>query len=412
MRFLYTIGIGFYGLGVRIAALFGHRLARLLVAGWRKPMPPMPSGRVAWFHASSLGEFEQARPVIEALRQRDADVQVVLTFFSPSGYEVRKDYAEADVVLYLPLDTPRNARRLIETMHPTVAFFVKYDHWFNMLHELHRQQIPTYLFSAIFRPGQYLFRPWGRWFLGQIGRCYSHLFVQNEQSLQLLHQHGIAHCTLAGDTRYDRVQQLVQLAPRNAVLDTFVQGCDNGVVVAGSTWPPDERILHQWADTVLKGCKLVVAPHQIHEEHLQQIEVLFPGSVRYSTCLRDNAEAQRARVLIIDNIGMLATLYRYARVAYIGGGFGVGIHNILEAVAYGKPVLFGPNYAKFQEAHDLIALGGAWSIADSAAGVQTMHILLCDNDRYEAAQQACLELMGRNVGSTNIILNHNLFDLH
>lgn len=417
MRKLYTLGIYLYTLGIRLAALFGHRNARLMVQGWplttgHRPLTTdhcsLATDHWVWFHAASLGEFEQARPVLEAYRQRHPDTKVLLTFFSPSGYEVRKNYPLADRVAYLPMDTPHNARRLLDAYRPVAAFFVKYEFWYNYLRELRRRQIPTYLFSAIFRPEQYFFHPYGRWFLKQIRLCYRHIFVQNEESLQLLARHGI-DATLAGDTRFDRVHQIAQAAEPDAVAERFLQGHDGPVLVAGSTWPPDEQLLAR-----LHECKewfpdrIIIAPHEIHEEHLQQIERLFPGSVRYSSLTSSTSltspTSSTSQVLIIDNIGILSKLYRYATVAYIGGGFGVGIHNILEAVAYGKPVVFGPNYHKFQEAHDLIDLGGC-IILDEHPDVSFLRKLFTDDDIYHAASDACMQLMRRNLGSTDIILH-------
>lgn len=407
MRGLYTIGIWFYCFGVHVAAACGHRNARLMLRGWhhwREELAKLDGRPVVWFHAASLGEFEQARPVLESYRERHPDHQVLLTFFSPSGYEVRKNYAKADTVCYLPPDLPLTVHRFIrQTNNLQAAFFVKYDFWFNYLGALRKSHVPTYIFSAIFRPEQYFFKPWGRWFIRQLRDCFTHLFVQNEESLQLLRSHGIDHCSLAGDTRYDRVNQIVQTAERDAVVEKFLDGYDGKVLVAGSTWPPDEQLLarlresKQWFPE-----RIIIAPHEIHEEHLRSIEALFPDSVRYSRLsASDNAAS---RVLIIDNIGLLSKLYRYATVAYIGGGFGVGIHNILEAVAYGKPVVFGPNYHKFQEAHDLIDLGGCM-IVDEHPDVSFLRKLFTDDDIYHATSDACMQLMRRNLGSTTKIMD-------
>lgn len=407
MRGLYTIGIWFYCFGVHVAAACGHRNARLMLRGWhhwREELSKLDGRPVVWFHAASLGEFEQARPVLESYRERHPDHQVLLTFFSPSGYEVRKNYPKAEAVCYLPPDLPLTVHRFIrQSNNLQAAFFVKYDFWFNYLGALRKSHVPTYIFSAIFRPEQYFFKPWGRWFIRQLRDCFTHLFVQNEESLQLLRSHGIDHCSLAGDTRYDRVNQIVQTAERDAVVEKFLDGYDAKVLVAGSTWPPDEQLLarlresKEWFPE-----RIIIAPHEIHEEHLRSIEALFPDSVRYSRLsASDNAAS---RVLIIDNIGLLSKLYRYATVAYIGGGFGVGIHNILEAVAYGKPVVFGPNYHKFQEAHDLIDLGGCM-IVDEHPDVSFLRKLFTDDDIYHAASDACMQLMRRNLGSTTKIMD-------
>lgn len=402
MRTFYTIGIWFYMLGVRIAALFGHEKARLMVNGWKTTVPPTPAARdTAWFHAASLGEFEQARPVLEEYKRRHPESRIVVTFFSPSGYEVRKNYSQADAVLYLPPDLPHSVRRFLDTVQPTVAFFVKYEFWFNYLGALRRRGIPAYIFSAIFRPEQYFFKPWGRWYMRQLKDCFRHLFVQNEESLQLLKTHGIEHCSIAGDTRFDRVHQIAEAAERNEVVETFLQGHDDKVLVCGSTWPPDETLL---AKLKVEGerLKVILAPHVISEEHLQQIERIFPSSTRYSTL--SSGASTTNQVLIIDNIGLLSKLYRYADVAYIGGGFGVGIHNILEAVTFGKPVLFGPNYHKFQEALDIIERGGGFTHSDATTLEHNLESLLTDPEAYNRASQACTDYMNANLGSTDIIL--------
>lgn len=410
MRILYTIGIWFYTLGIRMAAAMGHPRARQMVAGWKQvdgTLGKLTDERpVAWFHAASLGEFEQARPVLEAYRQRHPDSQILLTFFSPSGYEVRKNYGQADAVCYLPPDLPGRVRRLLDAAHPEVAFFVKYEFWFNYLGMLHRRGIPTYLFSAIFRPGQYFFKPWGGWCRRQLRRCYTHIFVQNDESLHLLQTNGVERCSKAGDTRFDRVHQIAAAAEPDAVVERFLQDYEGPVLVAGSTWPPDEQLLSRMrGDNKWFPERTIIAPHEIHEEHLRSIEALFPDSIRYSRLSSSTSSASpTSHILIIDNIGILSKLYRYAMVAYIGGGFGVGIHNILEAVAYGKPVVFGPNYHKFQEAHDIIELGGGMTV-DDHPDVSLLRKWFTDDKVYQAASDACLQLMRRNLGSTDIILN-------
>lgn len=391
-----------YTLGIRVVALCGHRNAQLMVKGWKAESGKwkVESGKpTVWFHAASLGEFEQARPVLEAFRERHPDYKVLVTFFSPSGYEVRKNYAGADTVRYLPMDTPRNVRRFLDFYKPDVVFFVKYEFWFNYLGALKKRGIPTYIFSAIFRKDQYFFKWYGGWFRRQLKDCFTHLFVQNAESLQLLRSHGIEACSIAGDTRFDRVHQIALAAEGNEVVDRWLEGSrECKVLVAGSTWPPDEELLSK----VTTELKIILAPHVINEEHLRQVERLFPDSVRYSV-LKGSKDTNNSKVLIIDNIGMLSKLYRYADVAYIGGGFGVGIHNILEAVTFGKPVLFGPNYHKFQEAHDIIARGGGWSVKDGTSNA-VLERLLTDEEAYQKASQACTDYMNENLGSTDIIL--------
>lgn len=401
MRTLYTIGIWFYGFGVHVAALFGHRNARLMLRGWhhwKEEVAKLDGRPIAWFHAASLGEFEQARPVLERFLERHPDHQVLLTFFSPSGYEVRKNYPKAQAVCYLPPDLPITVRCFTKRLHNLQAvFFVKYDFWFNYLGALRKAGVPVYLFSAIFRPSQYFFKPWGSWFIHQISDCYTHIFVQNSESLQLLKSHGVERCSTAGDTRFDRVHQIAVAAERDEKVERWLEGYDGKVLVGGSTWPPDEEMIAE----KVKGNKIILAPHVISEEHLCQIERLFTDSVRYSKC----GDGCHQRVLIIDNIGMLSKLYRYAAVAYIGGGFGVGIHNILEAVTFGKPVLFGPNYHKFQEARDIIARGGGFSHSDADGLQRNLEPLLGDPAALERASQACREYMLANLGTTDKIMN-------
>ena len=407
MRILYSIGIWFYTLGIRVAVLFGHEKAGQMVAGWKRVPDELAKlsheRHTVWFHAASLGEFEQARPVLEEYRRRHPDHQVLVTFFSPSGYEIRKNYALADAICYLPMDTPRNARRFVLAADPDTVFFVKYEFWYNYLNAIKNWGAKTYIFSTIFRPGQYFFKWYGGWFKKQLGRCFEHLFVQNEESLKLLKSHGVSQCSLAGDTRFDRVHQIALAADGDAVAESFLNGYDGKVMVAGSTWPPDEELISKLR-IENPELRIILAPHVINEEHLKQIEGLMPDSIRYSRLSNEPGSPNTSRVLIIDNIGLLSKLYRYADVAYIGGGFGVGIHNILEAVTFGKPVLFGPNHRKFKEACDIIALGGGFSHTDGDTLARNITPLLTDNDAYRRASQACTSYMEVNLGSTDKIL--------
>ncbi len=409
MRALYSFGIRCYALGVRIASPFNVK-ARQMVDGWRQTfgrltVAPVGKDRTAWFHASSLGEFEQARPVIEGFHKRHPEYKICVTFFSPSGYEVRKNYAEADFVSYLPMDTPANASRFVNLLHPTVVFFVKYDFWFNYLDQLRRRNIPTFIFSAIFRPDQYFFKWYGGWYLRHLQKCFAHLFVQNGESQKLLQQHGVEQVSIAGDTRFDRVNAIAQGAKRFEEIEQFLSlHGGTKVLLAGSSWEPDERNLKLYMDHVGKGVTLVLAPHVISESHLAHIESLFGKErcVRYSHIAEANPATD---ILVIDNIGMLSSLYRYADVAYIGGGFGRGIHNILEAITFGKPVVFGPNYHKFKEACDIIELGGGFSYSAYNQLQATLDSLTGNPDAYKAAAQVCLSYMGENIGSTDIILS-------
>lgn len=412
MRILYSIGIGIYAGGVRIAALFNNK-AKLMAEGWKRTFDSLSEAhladvRTSWFHASSLGEFEQARPVLEQFKRNHPEYKICVTFFSPSGYEVRKNYADADLVCYLPMDTRANAARLIRLMQPDVAFFVKYDFWFNILGQLARRGTPTYIFSAIFRPQQYFFKWYGSWFRKQLKRCYTHLFVQNEESLQLLQSNGITQCSIAGDTRFDRVHAITQEAKSFPVVEKFIDAHPGAkVIVAGSSWEPDEARLSQYLDSNASPI-LILAPHVISGSHLDAIEnSLFAthSCVRYSQLANGQGD-NAARILIIDNVGMLASLYRYAHAAYIGGGFGAGIHNILEAVTFGKPVVFGPRYRKFKEACDIIALGGGFAYDGDGSRLKAiLDTLLGDESQYQAASQICTQYLSDNLGSTARILD-------
>lgn len=413
MKILYTIGILFYGLGVRVASLFNIK-ARQMCRGWKGQFKRIPEtlrgGKVAWFHASSLGEFEQARPVLETFRGQHPEYKVVLTFFSPSGYEIRKNYNQADYVCYLPLDTPCNARRFVEAINPKVAYFVKYDFWFNYLIALRKKGVPCFIFSAIFRPTQYFFKWYGGWFRRRLGDCYTHLFVQNEASEQLLKQHGIANCSVAGDTRFDRVHAIAEQAKRFDAVERFVapEGQARPVLMAGSSWEPDEEQLARYLRQAPGDLRYVLAPHVLEEKHLQFIETLFgtDNCCRYSWLVAHPEAPVSARVLIIDNMGMLSALYRYATVAYIGGGWGHGIHNTLEAVTFGKPVVFGPRYQKFQEAHDLLRCGGGFTYDKYETLEQTLNRLFSKEEDYRKSSEACLAYLQSNLGSTRTILDY------
>lgn len=420
MRAFYTIGIFLYGVAARIAALWSPQ-AKLLAQGWSHSFDGVSQLReeafrqnkkIAWFHAASLGEFEQARPVIESFHRLHTEYLVCLTFFSPSGYEVRHNYDQTDLVTYMPLDTPGKARRWVETLKPSVAFFVKYEFWYNLLGQLQKNHIPTYLFSAIFRPNQYFFRPVvGRWFRCQL-QCYSHIFVQNQDSMQLLTQKArLAHVSVAGDTRFDRVHDIALQAPARPEIEAFVG--DSPVLLAGSSWEPDEENIHHFLQRYQGALKIILAPHIIGENHLKAIEQLFgPHTLRY-TCLKRLAkegneralrQAASYRTLVIDNMGMLSSLYRYATVAYIGGGFGKGIHNILEAITFGKPVIFGPNHTKFKEAMDIIACGGGKSYRTDDELTAYLTAWLTDSDIYQQAATQSAQYAHANLGATTIIL--------
>ena len=359
---IYNIIIYFVQLVIRIAALFNEKV-RTMWRGERETFALLrrevdPTAQYIWFHAASLGEFEQGRPLIEEIRQQHPEYKILLTFFSPSGYEVRKNYEGADIICYLPIDTIGNARRFLRTVRPVMAFFIKYEFWYNYLHILRHRGVPTYSVSSIFRDGQIFFRWYGRHYAGVL-RCFTHFFVQNEKSRQLLATIGITAVDVVGDTRFDRVLQIKRAARQLPIVDAFV-GKAAKTFVAGSSWAPDEEIFIPYFNQQ-RNWRLIIAPHVIAEEHLQQIEQRCQGTtVRYTKTTPE--EAAKADVLIIDCFGLLSSIYGYAQITYVGGGFGVGIHNLLEAAVWNVPVIFGPNNARFQEAQDLKQNGGGKEI--------------------------------------------------
>ena len=355
---MYNVFIYLYLLGVAVCSRFNEKV-RKMWHGERAAFSVIlekvdPNAKYVWFHAASLGEFEQGRPLMEQLRKDHPEYKILLTFFSPSGYEVRKNYEGADIITYLPIDTITNARRFLRLVHPVMAFFIKYEFWYNYLHILKHRNIPVYSVSSIFRPDQVFFKWYGRQY-GRVLNCFTHFFVQNEVSKELLAKIGITNTTVVGDTRFDRVLQIKEAAKQLPVVEAFKQ--DYKVFVAGSSWPPDEEIFIKYFNEH-KDWRLIIAPHVIGEDHLQQIEKLLSGRkiVRY----KDSAEAdvKDAEVLIINCYGLLSSIYYYGDVAYVGGGFGVGIHNLLEAAVWDVPVFFGPNNQKFQEAQALKHSGG------------------------------------------------------
>ena len=376
---MYNLIIYIYQLGVIIASLFNEKVRKM----WRGEREAIrilkekvdPNAQYVWFHAASLGEFEQGRPLMEQLRQDHPEYKILLTFFSPSGYEVRKNYAGADIICYLPLDTITNARRFLRTIRPVMAFFIKYEFWYNYLHILKHRGVPVYSVSSIFRPGQIFFRWYGRQY-SHVLKCFTHFFVQNEISKELLGTIGITNVSIVGDTRFDRVLQIKAAAKQLPIVEAFLSQPKSGaaksgsaeapkVFVAGSSWPPDEDIFIPFFNEH-RDWKLIIAPHVIGEEHLKQIESKLAGRkvARYSSLedpenpeIPDNLE-----VLIIDCFGLLSSIYHYADVTYVGGGFGVGIHNTLEAAVWDVPVIFGPNNERFQEAQGLKACGGGYEI--------------------------------------------------
>lgn len=359
----------------------------------------MTDGRTVWIHAASLGEFEQGRPVIEAVREQYPQYRILLTFFSPSGYEIRRNYKGADWVFYLPADTPRNVRRFLDAVRPEVAIFIKYEFWLNYLAELSRRGIKTYIISAIFRSDSIFFRPAGAPFRRAL-RGFDRLFVQDADSLRLLDGIGIRNVSVAGDTRFDRVAKIAGGAERLPIVEDFIGG--SKVFVAGSTWEPDEDILIRFINAHPE-MKFIVAPHEMDERRIGRLLAeVEGGAVRY-TEYEKRAGAAGCRLLVVDVIGILSSVYSYGSYGYIGGGFGVGIHNTLEAAAFGVPVAFGPNYRKFREAVELIEAGAARSIS-SYEELASWFGELSEEGRYSAASSAAGEYVRSRCGATDIIL--------
>lgn len=401
---MYNIVIYIYLIGVVIASLFSKKVRNM----WRGERQAIgiikekmdPNAQYVWFHAASLGEFEQGRPLMEQLKREHPEYKILLTFFSPSGYEVRKNYEGADIITYLPLDTIMNARRFLRTIRPVMAFFIKYEFWYNYLHILKYRKVPVYSVSSIFRPEQVFFKWYGRNY-GRVLHCFTHFFVQNEISQQLLAKIGINEVTVVGDTRFDRVLQIKEAAKQLPVVEAFTDG--HRTFVAGSSWQPDEEIFIPWFNAH-KDWKLIIAPHVIGEDHLQQILSKIEGkAVRYTQASAE--EVRDAQVLIIDCFGLLSSIYHYGEVAYVGGGFGVGIHNLPEAAVWGVPVIFGPNNQRFQEAQQLKACGGGLEINGAADFQRIMDRFDANPQQVEADGKKAGDYVKGKAGATDKVLH-------
>lgn len=399
---MYTLIIFFYSLGAHIAALFSKKV-RLMIKGQHETFDKLrreidADGYYVWVHAASLGEFEQGRPLIERIRAAHPHIKILLTFFSPSGYEVRKNYEGADIVCYLPFDTPLNARRFVRMANIKMAFFIKYEFWRNYIGALHRKGIPVYSVSSIFRPDQIFFKWYGKEYADCLRRI-THFFVQNDASIELLKSLGITAVTKTGDTRFDRVLDIMNQAKDLPIVEAFATG--QKVLIAGSSWGPDEDLFIPYFNK-RKDLKLVIAPHVVNEGHLSEIErKLQRPALRYSKATPE--EAAKADCLIIDCYGLLSSIYRYATVAYVGGGFGVGIHNVPEAAVYGCPVLFGPNNKKFKEAQDLIACQGSYEIHNEADFTEVLTKLLTYDELLRSSGNAAARYIRTNAGARDAI---------
>ena len=400
---IYNLAMYILELGIKLAALFSDKPAKM-VKGHREVFDLLKSkidrnARYIWFHAASLGEFEQGRPLIERIRKEYPQYKILQTFFSPSGYEVRKNYDGADIVCYLPIDTPSNVKKFVDLVNPCMVFFVKYEFWQNYLNTLYKKGIPVYSVSSIFRPGQIFFRWYGKSYQ-RVLKTFAHLFVQNEESKRLLADIGVNNTTVVGDTRFDRVLDICAAAKQLPLVQKF-KG-DALTFVAGSSWGPDEDIFIKYFNAHPE-MKLIIAPHVVNDSHLKEIESkLQRSSIRYTKATEDNV--QQADCLIIDCYGLLSSIYRYGEISYIGGGFGVGIHNVLEAAVYGIPVIFGPNNKKFREAQHLLANKGGFEINGYEDFQQLMDKFLTDESYLKQSGKAAGDYVKDNAGAMDKIM--------
>ncbi len=408
MSILYNIAMWCYGALIGVAGLFNHK-AKLFSQGRKGLLEKIRSQidhthPIVWFHCSSVGEFEQARPLIEWYKENRKEYRILLTFFSPSGYEMRKNYPLADWIFYLPVDTASNARRFLDAVKPEKAVFIKYEFWYNYLNQLKKMGVKTYIVSAIFREDQVFFKSWGGLFRKMLA-SFTALFVQDELSGRLLEGIGIKeNVTICGDTRFDRVNQITASSREFPAISKFSK--DSFTVLAGSTWPPCEEILAATVKNFSK-VKLVIAPHEIHKEHIAKILETFKGYklLKFSDVKDDSdPRLESSNVLLIDCMGILSSIYRYGDFAYIGGGFGVGIHNILEAATYGIPVAFGPKYQKFKEARDLVALQGATPVRGQEEFYALLDKMVKNRPVREERGRICLDYVKKNLGATEKII--------
>lgn len=405
---MYSLIIHLYAFFIELISPF-HKKARLMRLGQWKTNGTLRekidrNAKYIWFHASSLGEFEQGRPLIEKIKAEHPEYKILLTFFSPSGYEVRKNYGGADVVCYLPFDTPYRVKKFLDLSKPVMAIFIKYEFWDNYLSELKRRNIPVYIVSAIFRKEQLFFKWYGGMYR-KVLSYFTHIFVQDDASRELLSKYGVTNVSVFGDTRFDRVQDVYKNTKQIPMVELFVNNnrSDNQLtMVAGSSWQQDEEVYLNYFNEHPE-LKLIIAPHEIHKDHLMHIEsMLKRPSIRLSEATEKDIKGKSC--LIVDSFGLLSSIYRYGDLAYIGGGFGAGIHNVLEAAVYGIPVIFGPKYQKFKEARDLLQVGGAFSITDEKAFESKMEELSTYRDLLEAAGAAAGDFVKSNIGATNRII--------
>ena len=406
MQVLYNIFIYLYSAAISVAALFYNK-AKLLQSGRRKIFDNLAqqceNKQIVWFHCASLGEYEQGKPLIQKFREQYPDLTFLVTFFSPSGYEVKKNDKDIDILAYLPADTPKNARKFIRAVKPKAVFFVKYEYWYNFMNELYINKIPFYYLSAIFRSKQYFFQPYGRWFAEQLKKC-TYFFVQNKLSQILLNQIDIEQVAVTGDTRFDRVYHIAQKNTELDFMREFKQ--DSKLIIAGSSWQPDEELLNNVFEIAKNDYKIVLAPHLIDPEHITSIKQLFSKEKVVCYTQLEGKNLAEYNVLIIDTIGILRKIYKYADIAYIGGAFGSGLHNTLEAAVFGIPLFFGPEYDHFNEAVELVTRKGAFSIVTSEEMIIKLRGFKANPDYYKQTCQICAQYVHENLGACDKIAEY------
>lgn len=400
MRFLYNIFIHIYILALNLISPFNKKVKTML-KGEKECFDRLQNlnseDKVAWFHCASLGEFEQGRPLIEEVKKQFPEYKILLSFYSPSGYESKKDYALADYVVYLPNDTKSNAKKFVKKVNPDLIFFIKYEFWYNYISALKGRRL--FQVSLILRQNQYFFSWYGKWFAKQL-KNFEHFFVQNQQTANLLNKIGYKNVTISGDTRFDRVMTIANNAKSFTEIKKFCEG-NQKIILAGSSWLADEKIIQQAVKNL--DIKLIIAPHVVGENHINEIQQLFPEAILYSELANND---KKSNILIINCIGILSNLYQYCDIAYIGGGFGVGIHNTLEAATFGKPICFGTNYHKFQEAIDLINLKAAYSISNQEELKQVLETLLNNEKIYNQSAEASKDYVKTKIGACKKIIEH------
>ena len=412
MRLLYSLAIRSYSGMISLASLLGNAKARLWSQGRRKQWDRLKSddsdAEWIWFHVSSLGEFEQGLPLIEKIKERYPKYKLLLTFFSPSGYEPRKNFQLADKVAYMPSDTLTNAKRLVDNFNIKAAFFVKYDFWFNYMKVLNDNDIPLYYISALLHSNHYFFKFYASWFRKQL-RYVKHYFVQNEETENLLKSIGIVNVTVTGDTRFDRVYDIARQSQSFPEIENFING--RKCIIAGSSWQTDERFLIPFIERMPENYCMIIAPHDISDSHINQITSQLKDYRLYTEIQQPTANSQSPKVLVVNTIGILKKIYRYARFAYVGGGFMSSIHNTQEALVYGCPVVIGPKYHKFVEAVDLVKDGGMFSVSNQQELNDIFERLINDEVFYDKVSNICQDYVKLSIGATEKILNYLQADL-